>query len=510
MSIPASNIVAVTPRTISAGASDLEIVGLIITENPLCPFPGGTAYTSASAVGTAYGTGSDEYAVAVKYFLGYDNSFKKPSKLYLARAAKEGLAASLIGGACGSLAELKAVTDGAFTIEVDGEEKTVSGLDLSSITTQSDAAEIIAEAIGGVDVAYSSVTGGFIVTSETIGGISKVGFAADTTGTKVGETVVGEATVGASSDAATVLGLTEATGAVQSEGTDALTAYELMDSIKAHGANWVTFTTLYEADAEEAEGYAQWSNDQDVDFLYCGWTSQTADTLPTNSGNLPNTLAENDYEGVCLTYGDIYTGILPMAIAGSIDWGRVDGLPTFKFKQQDGLAASCVDETTAANLESMKVNWYGRYASRADEFTCYAPGCMLGGDYDWIDPYLGMVWLKNKIQTACLSGFLSVGRVPYNDAGYTIIRAWLTDPINAAKTNGVIQSGVSLNESQKATLISEIGEDVSSTIYTDGYYCLISDPGATARQNRESPTIGIWYTYAGAVHKLDIPLTLVK
>lgn len=71
MTIPASQIVNVTPRVINAGGTDLEIVGLILTENPLTVYPGTQTYTTANAVGDYYGTDSPEYEAAVNYFLGF-------------------------------------------------------------------------------------------------------------------------------------------------------------------------------------------------------------------------------------------------------------------------------------------------------------------------------------------------------------------------------------------------------------------------------------------------------
>ena len=121
-----------------------------------------------------------------------------------------------------------------------------------------------------------------------------------------------------------------------------------------------------------------------------------------------------------------------------------------------------------------------------------------------------LVWLKNSLQLACMTGFTGVSAVPYTESGYALIRAWFTDVIEQAKLNGVIRAGVTLNELQKSQLLNEIGEDKSDTINTDGYYLLVTDPGAQARQNRESPTIGLWYTYGGAVHKLDVPVTMIK
>lgn len=489
MAIPAKQIVNVTPRVISAGGEDLEISGLFLTKNALAPFGVVKSFTSSKAVGKYFGEESDEYKAAVKYFLGYDDSFTKPKTVYFARSANEAVSAELIGGACGTLKELQAITAGSFSLDLDGKTVKVTGLDFSAITTQSDAAEILATKLGA-EVEYNSNMGGFIVTSKTAGEKGSVSVA---TGTS-----------------ADVLGLSEDAGAVEGAGSDALSESANMNAVTNVATNWVTFTTLYEADDDEIIGLAQWSNDQDVDYLYCPYTISTADTLPSNKSNLPNKMKELNLEGVALTYGGLNYAILIMAIAGSIDWNRENGLPTFKFKSQSGLAASVIDETTSENLIGMNVNYYGRYATRADEFILFAEGAMLGGDYGYIDTYLGMVWLKNKLQRALMSGLTSIGRVPYTDSGYTIIRAWMSDPIAQAKLNGVIQAGVSLSQAQKAQLINEIGDDVSDDLYTDGYYVQVDDPGANARANRESPTIGIWYTYGGAVHKLDVPLTLVE
>lgn len=516
MSIPASNIVSVTPRVITAGGTDLEFAGLFITKNELCVFPGAMSFSSSAEVASYFGADSEEYLAATKYFLGYDDSFRKPLTVYFARSALDGLAGSLIGGAADSLAELKAITNGELTITVDGEELSLTGLDFSACATQSDIAVLLEEkmaqsgedsgvvgtAVAGTaevgnegndliaTVEYSSQTGGFIVTSATTGENSAVSFA--------------------TGDTADALGLSEDTGAVVSKGSEALTPSGVMEAVVNEVTNWVSFTTLYKPDDEEILGYCEWSNAQDVDYLYVPWTEDESDTLTTNASNLPNQILEADYEGVAMVYGGMIYAAFIMGAVGSIDWTRTNGLVTLKFKSQDGLAASVTDTTTANNLLSMNVNYYGRYATRADDFTILAEGTMMGGDYGYIDAFLGMVWLKNNIQLSCMNGFTSVGRVPYNDAGYTIIRSWCADTIDTAKTNGVIQAGVSLSQSQKAQLYNEIGEDVSNTIYTDGYYLMVSDPGATARANRESPTIGLWFTYGGAVHKLDIPLTMIE
>lgn len=494
MSISASKIVNVTPRVIQAGGTDLEFAGLFITKNSTCPYPSVLSFSSLSGVGDYFGEASDEYEAASHYFLGYDNSFKKPRTVYFARSAISALSGALIGAKAESLATLKEFTAATLNFTVDGSAVVLSELDFSAATTQSDIASVITNAIttagAAATVSYNSQTGGFIIESSSQGAASSV-TAADGT-------------------AADALGLSESAGAVVSKGSGGIDPASLMSSITAQTSNWATFTTLYKPEESEVLGYCEWANAQDVDYLYVVWTTDAADKVTTNTTNLPNQIKSIDPEGVAMVFGDVNYAAFVMGIAGSIDWNRNNGLVTFKFRTQDGLAATVTDEADADALTEMNVNYYGRYATRADDFTILAEGTMMGGDYGFIDAYIGMVWLKNNIQLACMNGFVGVGRVPYNEAGYTIIRAWCSDTIQSAKLNGVIQAGVTLSESQKAQLFAEIGEDVSNQMFTDGYYLQVSDPGASARQNRESPTIGLWFTYGGAVHRLEIPVTLIK
>lgn len=488
MAIPASQIVSVPPRVISAGGTDLEITGLILTENPLCLYPGTMAFTSKAAVGDYFGLDSKEYLAAVKYFLGYDNSFRKPRRLHFARLVKAAIPGSLIGGQAEGLEALKAITE--VKIKIDGAEVTASELSLGGKNTQSEIAEALTEKIGtsasGATVTYNGVLNCFIVTSGTTGAASSVEYV--------------------KSDGADKLGLDAGNA---SAGSDALTPEQNMDSIIDKETNWVSFTTLAEAEDEQALGFAKWANDQNVEYLYCGWTTKPEDAQISNKGNLPNKLAETKPEGVILTFGDLDHAVLVMAIAASIDWDRTNGLVTFAFKSQSGLAASVTDETSASNLLEMNANFYGRYATRNDDFIFYYQGKMAGGQFGFVDAFLGNLWLRNALQVAIMEGLNQTGRTPYTEEGYTLIRAWCSDPINRGLVNGAIEPGVELSEAQKAELFTEIGEDVSSKIFTDGFYLLVADPGAIARAGRETPLCGLWYTYGGSVHKVNLPVTAV-
>ena len=108
-----------------------------------------------------------------------------------------------------------------------------------------------------------------------------------------------------------------------------------------------------------------------------------------------------------------------------------------------------------------------------------------------------------------MDGLTSTGRLPYTDAGYTRLRSWMMDPVNEALSNGVMEPGVTLSEAQKSEVAKEAGLDISEELFTQGYYIQILDPGASVRARRESPIISLWYTYGGAVQKIEVASTAV-
>lgn len=492
MSISASQIVNVIPGVINAGGTDLEITGLLLTKNTLCPFPTVLEFASSEAVGEYFGELSAEYQAAQKYFLGFDGSTRKPRKLSFAKLVDEAISGFLIGGSAGTLEEMKAITAGGFTINVDGSPKTVTALDLSEATTQSDVAQSIQTQLTGTTVQYNSNLNAFIITSETTGDTSAVSVATD----------------GAQTPAA-ILGLTADSGATESKGSAALTPSANMQSVTSVSQSWVSFTTMEEQEDDVIEGFAQWVSGTNCEYLYCPYTTKENNTNPNTSTNLPKTLENNNYEGVLLTFGGLDYAVFVLSIGACINWDATNGLITYAHRKQTGLEPSVTDNIIANNLHNLKTNFYGKWAARSDEFIRYYEGKMIGGNFGFADAYIGNLWLRNAIQVSIMNGLAQVGRVPYNDEGYTTISAWCIDPINRALNNGTIDTGVVLSESQKAALISEIGSDVSDQIMTDGYYLTVSDPGAQARVNRDTPIVGLWYTYGGSVHRLDVPVKAV-
>ena len=497
MAIPASMLVTVTPRLINAGGTDLVMNGLLLTTNPLIPLSNmALIFTSADDVGTYFGMTSDEYEFASHYFLGYDNSFKKPRSLVVAPRVLTSAPGWLRGGEnAATLAQLQAVTNGSMTITIDGTTQTLTDVDLSSVTSFSDAAAALTTALGtAATVTYSSFTGAFQINSNTVGASSSVSYA---TGGESG------------TDLSVLLNLTEAAGAILSPGVEAMSVAENMSAIRTVTDNWVTFTTVYQATNDETLALAAWATAQGIDYLYVPWDDGAGLLDITTSTSIADQLTAASAAATAGVYdSNPDTAAFVAGAIASIDWNRNQGTITLAHKHQSGLAARVTDAATATALESKTWNFYGNYATRNDQFLRFFPGCMFG-DYKFIDPYINAIWLKNALQVSIMSGLGNVGRVPYNDAGYTIIRAWVQDPVNRARLNGIIDVGLSLSESQKAQVINEVGFDISKELYTNGYYIQIDDPGASVRVNRESPTISLYYTYGGSVHRIDLASTAI-
>ena len=503
MPIPASNIVQIEPRVIAAGREELEMNGLYVTDAPLPPvvYPAAVMeFTSANAVGEALGKTSEEYVFAQHYFNGYESKFASPKALFIARHAPEGLAAYTLGAAnANTLAKLKAITAGTMALTIDGAPVSVSGIDLSGATSFADVAALASADASGWTLAYDGAAGRFILSTKTVG--------AD------GEAVAAGSNTDTEGNLAYALGLMPVQGALVSAGTAAETVAEVLDRVAETTQNWVTFThrekassTLGSAAETVGEQLAAWANAHWGTLAVVHDDTETLITAPSDA-DVIGAMSVND--NTAFIYGTTVYAAFIMGTVASIDWNRFNGTITLAFKRGDGLAATVNSEGYATVLEGRNANFYGAYATRNADFDFLYPGRLLNSDYVFIDPLVNAIWLNNALQVSILNGLTQSPRVPYTEAGFTRIRSWMMDPVNRALTNGAIEPGVTLSESQKSELAAEAGTDISEELYTQGYYIQILDPGASVRVNRETPSISLWYTYGGAVQRITVASTAV-
>lgn len=505
MAIPASELVRVQPRVLAGTGQDLAFNGLFLTENALAPVGTLLTFRDAASVSEYFGSASDEAKAAAVYFGGYNNSFLKPTQLYMWRSHKNAGAPFVRSAAFSSakvktlLDDLKGITAGTFSATIGGTAISLSEVDLSGSDSISAALDIVTKKIAAIDGASPAAAGVALSWNPVLRAFTLTAGAA-------GSTVAIANLSGTIPDA---LGLTS--GAVVSAGADAQDYASCLDEVCETTQNFVTYSTIAEADKADALALSGWSNTQYAagnQFLYVYWSAD--ETLKTDKADETAAIAIRDaeYTGTAGVYGDVRYPAFLMGVAASIDWDRIDGAITTAFKAQSGLTANVQVKDDAANLIANGMNFMGNYASRNDNFILFQNGQMFG-QWSWIDTYLNATWLNNALQVQILSGLELAGRVPYTEAGYTRIRAWVQDVVDRALTNGVIDRGVRLSETQKTELINEAGKDISTDLYNNGYVLQINDATAAVRQARISPSMSFWYTYGGSVHKINLPSTAV-
>lgn len=492
MTIPASQLVDITPRVIGGGLSGLEFVGTILTKNTRLPTATAVPFYSQNAVGEYFGTASDEYKLAGNYFIADSNSSRKPSTLWFYRFAESAVGAFLRGTQAPKLDVLKAITNGSFKITVDGTDISCTSLNFSSATSYSDIATAIqtklASGLASTTCTWDSLSQAFVITSPTTGADSTITFAS---------------AAASGTDISAVLGLTAGT---LSQGVDATSLTDTMTGCVNSNSNFWSFMPLWDESTAEANTLAEWCNNQGVRFLYV-MVDKSADALVANStACLAYQL--KDYIGVCPVYNTKALGAMTMGVGAAIDVTRLNGRKTWAYKAQSGLAFTCDKETDAIVLQNNGYNFYGDYATASEQFKLYQNG-QCSGVARWLDTYFGQVYLKDGLQNSWLNALMLNNTIPYNEAGYGVLRAASMDTINQAVNAGFIRQGVSLSESQKATVESEAGLDISGTLETQGWYLQILDPTTQVRQARGTPVISFWYMDGGSIQRIQGTSTVI-
>lgn len=485
MTIPASDIVQVNPGVIDSGGNPLALNGVILSQNDYIPVGTVQPFANADAVSAFFGPASAEYAIAQTYFLGFDNSTVKPGRLFFAPYVETARAAWLQSGSLAgmTLTQLQALS-GTLIITVDGVVKTSSSINLATSTSFSDAAADIAAAFtSGPVVTWDAVKSVFIFTSSTTGDASTIGYATGTLSAGIK--------------------LTAATGAILSQGSAVDTPSTAMDAVKAATQNWVTFMTLWEPLIADKTLFAEWVNAQNQRYAYVCWDTDEQAIVPGSTSNFGAIAKSLEYDGVVCVYNTAKLAAFVLGTAASIDFSRTNGRITFKFKSQSGFVPTVTDLQIADTLRDNGYNFYGSWATANDQFNGFAEGSM-SGKWKWIDTFVDQVYLNSQFQLALMSLLFSVKSIPYNEDGYSLIRAAMIDPISQGLNFGSIRTGIVLSASQIAQVNSAAGRDVAGEIENQGYYLQILDPGAQVRGNRGTPVVNFWFTDGGAVHKLNV------
>lgn len=339
-------------------------------------------------------------------------------------------------------------------------------------------------------VTYDSILGAFTITSSTTGIASTLGFGSNTI--------------------AAPLKLTQATGAVTSQGSIAATPSAFMTSLTNITTNWATFFLNFDPDAGSGNTQKQ---------AFAGWVTGTAnryayvvadqDSSPTQANpaitSLGYILQQNGNSGTVVNYepaGYHLAAFLSGAVA-SINFNQANGRQSMAFKGQSGLQVGVTSAQVATNLAAQAYNFYGQFATANTLFQNYYPG-QITGPFAWIDSYVNQIWLTNSLQLAMLELLNSVGYIPYNSKGYGLVASACLDPINAAINFGAITVGVPPSNAQAAIVNAQAGLNIAAYLTNNGYYLQILPASAQVRATRGSPPMTLWYMDGESIQHLQL------
>jgi len=485
--IPVSQIVTINPAVVGAGGNALSLNAVMLDQSAITPITSLLGFPGSDDVGLYYGSNSPQKALADNYFLGFDNSTKKPDTLFFGGYASTARAAFLRGQSLAgtTLAQVQSIT-GNLAVTIDGAAKTAASINLSAATSFTNAAALLTTALsltGPSAVTWDATSSRFVITSGTTGATSTI---TQATGT-----------------AAAPLGLS---AGILSQGADVDTPDVAANRVKSLEQNFATLMTTFEPVIADKTAFAVWANAQNNRYAYIAWDSDVGYATPNNPATFGSIVDTLNYEGTAVFYGGANIAAFMCGFAASIDWAAINGRATPAFKSQSGLATSVNTLALATSVLSNNASYYGLYQApgQGNVYSILYDGRMNGSKFRWMDTYLNQIRLNAQLQLAIFVGLQANNSTPYNSQGDTFIRSWCADPITEALNNGSIRIGVPLSMSQKATIAAQAGFDISTQLETQGYYLQILPATAQVRQQRQSPPVKLWYMDGGAIQQITL------
>jgi hypothetical protein len=224
--IPISDYVLITSG-VGAGSNvpNKNLGGLIVSPNALIPTGAVVSFNSAAAVGTYFGTTSEEYYRAVFYFGWISKNIQQPNQLSFWNWNGNANTPSLIYGAQAAyaLVSFTPITTGDFTLTMAGATAHVTGINFSSAGNLAAVASTLQTAIRAANAAWTSAVVSYVA-APTQGGSPQFTLSSGVYGT---DTI--SVSAGTTTDVVAPLGW--GTGSILSNGTNAQTVTANLTSL---------------------------------------------------------------------------------------------------------------------------------------------------------------------------------------------------------------------------------------------------------------------------------------
>ena len=492
MALEISDVVNVSAEVRAGGVSrDALGSALFLTRDASVLSAGGAgkvrAYNRLKDVEADFAAGTEPRLAATAYF----GQQPRPGPLRIGRWANAIVNSILTGGAPATVTAIRGVTDGSITVG----GILVDNLDFSTPSTYSAQAAVLQTALQAeTDTRLTNAT----VTYNN--GVFNIDFMS--TG-DLGDPPVTAGTAG--TDAATLLGLTAAAGAVYKQGSDAETIEGALSTIEGVDGAWY-FLGLEKSlhGTQSILDAGAWVNARRKSFAAA--SAENAALTTGEQVSFAARLMAMSYQRVTVTFSRV-PDYKCMSIVGALASTRFDqpnSVRTAMFRTLFGFVADTYSATEIAELRRKRINYYTGYSGDP----IYAEG-WTGRAGIWWDVQYWLDWLVNAIETDVWNALKAQPRIPLTNAGMQFLNEKITNVLEQGVTNGGIAPGTTSVDFQAEIRRATNNEGFDGVLST-GYLVHIGELSAQSQADRDtrmSPPISVWLKGSGAIHQANITLS---
>lgn len=444
------------------------------------------SYTGLDGVASDFGTSAPEYKAARLFF----SQAPQPAQLYVGRWAQSATAGVLHGGTLAAADQLLSVftgiTTGSLTIAIDGAAATtITGLNFSAALNLNGVAAIVDTALAGATVTWDATRARFDIVSGSTGATSSIGFATTPgSGVNIAPFFKLRSTDGGN----TVVGIV-------AETADTCVA-AFADRFRSwYGLMFAPVTPLTDAQhitvAQFIEGSAR-------SRIY-GATIGASSTIlnGADATDLASQFKTLNLERTFSLYStsDAYAVATIFGRAFTVNFAANNSTITLKFKQAPGLAAELLTDSQANTLELKNANVFVQYDN---DTAIIEQGVMANGYY--IDEVHGTDAFQDALQVDLYNRlYQAKTKIPQTDDGVHSLVTTAEATCSRYRFNGLLAPGV-----WNADGFGSINQ---GDVLDKGYYIYaapVATQGQADREARKSPPIQIAAKLAGAIHSVDV------
>lgn len=435
------------------------------------------AYSSVTDIANDFGTSAPEYQAAVAFFA----QSPQPTTVQVgrwARSATSGLyKGKILSTSDQEMDNFTTISAGAFDVTIDGSVVNVTAVNLSA---QSNLNGVASQVSAALKSKGTCVWNGqqFVIKSASTGQTSTV---STVTSTELSQAM--------GLDSGTMV-----TGAPAETLEEATVA--LLDINTWYGA-------FYTGDIEDQDviNTAALISASTPSHI-CAFTLKETDELDgTQTSSLGYELAQLGNNRVLPMYSSTNDNAA-MSVLGRMSTVNFEGSNTtitLMFKQCPGVEPEYLKTSQANALQKNNVNVFAAYQN---DTSILQYGTMSGGWY--IDEVHGLDWLQNRVETDLWNLlYTSTTKIGQDDSGMTAILSTVNSSLEAGVRNGLIAPGV-WNGDEFGTL--KRGDTLTTGFYV--YIQPLEEQSQADREQRKAPPIQIAVKLKGAVHSIDVTITV--